>query len=199
MARTPKYDRDQVLERALRLFWSRGYQGTSLKDLEDALDMRPGSIYAAFGSKEKLFDESLQRYSARSRDAFEETLAASPSVIAGLANHVRNIGRAETASAPARACMLVKTVLETPDDDPVLRQRAEALMRDVEAGFARVFERAKEEGELPPESDPQRLASWLQIQIFGLRAYAQRSDASERLGDLVDDIAASVERLRQTA
>ena len=55
MARRAGYDRDEVLARAQALFWRKGYHTTSLKDLEAALNMRPGSIYAAFGSKEALF------------------------------------------------------------------------------------------------------------------------------------------------
>ena len=60
MARKAGYDREKVLDKALELFWAKGYHGTSLKDLEVALDMRPGSIYAAFGSKEALFTAVVQ-------------------------------------------------------------------------------------------------------------------------------------------
>ena len=55
MSRTALYNRHDALERALQLFWQKGFHATSLKDIEQALDMRPGSIYAAFGNKEGLF------------------------------------------------------------------------------------------------------------------------------------------------
>ena len=69
MPRKAAFDRHAALERAMTLFWTRGYAGTSLKDVEAALDMRPGSIYAAFGSKENLFRSALTLYGERSRAA----------------------------------------------------------------------------------------------------------------------------------
>ncbi|MFZ3076621.1 MAG: helix-turn-helix domain-containing protein, partial [Psychrobacter glacincola] len=55
MSRTTLYNRHEALERAIQLFWQKGFHATSLKDIEQALDMRPGSIYAAFGNKDGLF------------------------------------------------------------------------------------------------------------------------------------------------
>lgn len=195
MPRTPTYDRDDVLEKALNLFWEKGFQGTSMKDLETSLEMHPGSIYAAFGSKEKLFEEALRLYGARSREALDRTLADAPGALHALAEHVRNVGRGLVKDNPARACMLVKTVLETPDDDPALRRSAEALLQDVEKSFAETFQLAKEKGELAADADADHLANWLQMQIFGLRTYAQRADAAPKVKSLAEDIARAVEHL----
>jgi len=79
------HNRQDSLERALQLFWQKGFHATSLKDLEKALDMRPGSIYATFGSKDGLFQESLERYARLGLAEFERTLNAYPSPLAGLA------------------------------------------------------------------------------------------------------------------
>ena len=199
MVGRPTYDRAEVLQKALDLFWAKGFQGTSMKDLGAALGMHPGSIYAAFGSKEKLFEESLERYAALSAARLEKTLAEFPSPIDGLADHIRGLGNLDPADGPSRACMLVKTVLETPDDDPVVRRSAEILLRNVEAAFADAFRRAKTRGDLPESADPDHLATWLQMQIFGLRAYAQRSDAGPKVRALAEDIALGVENLRNPA
>jgi AcrR family transcriptional regulator len=195
MARQATYDRKKVLEKALNLFWAKGHNATSLKDLEAALDMRPGSIYAAFGSKEALFSEALDLYADLSKEQFETLMSQGPSRLAGLAAHVRNFGCPPVGTAPSRACMLVKTLLETPDDDPVLRRQTETLMARVEAGFAAAFRAAQEAGELGADADPERLASRLQAEIFGLRAYAQRTDSGERVAWLADDIARDIEAM----
>ncbi|WP_226622467.1 TetR/AcrR family transcriptional regulator [Alloyangia pacifica] len=181
-----------MLAKALELFWSKGYHATSLKDLELALDMRPGSIYAAFGSKEALFSETLALYAETSRAQFVEAMEAGPSRLAGLANHVRRLGCVGE-TGPSRACMLVKTLLETPDDDATLRAQTETLMRGMEEMFARAFREAQARGELGSEADPQHLASRLQAEIFGLRAYAQRTDSREKVAQLAEDIARDVE------
>ncbi|MCL1485823.1 MAG: TetR/AcrR family transcriptional regulator [Marinobacter sp.] len=62
MARSPSFDREAALGQAIGLFWERGYHCSSMKQIEHALDMRPGSIYATFGSKDGLYSEALARY-----------------------------------------------------------------------------------------------------------------------------------------
>jgi AcrR family transcriptional regulator len=195
MGRTTGYDRDKVLQAAMELFWARGYHSTSLKDLEQALDMRPGSIYAAFGSKEALFCAALDRYASIGQETLRDTLNKASSPISGLAAHVRTIGRLMSGNPPSRACMMVKTMLETQDDDPVLRRTVQRMMREVETAFAAAFRDARRAGEITPDADPERLAARLQASIFGLRAYAQRSDAGGTTERLAEDIAREIEAL----
>lgn len=195
MARQAGYDRTKVLQKALNLFWNKGYNGTSLKDLEAALDMRPGSIYAAFGSKEALYGEALRLYAEQSKAQFQAEVDNAPSRIAGLAAFIRSLGCVQDVAAPSRACMLVKTLLETPDDDPVLRRQTEDLMRQTEMAFAQVYRDARDAGEISTTVDPDRLASRLQAEIFGLRAYSQRTDSGPRVTALADDIAQDIEAL----
>jgi AcrR family transcriptional regulator len=194
MARHASYDRDDVLAKAQSLFWAKGYHATSLKDLEGALDMRPGSIYAAFGSKELLFAQTLQNYGARSLAQVRQ-FQAEGSPLAGLAAFVRALGCSATGDTPSRACMLVKTLLETPDDDPVLRRQTETMMQAMEAELAGAFREAQAQGAIAQTADPDRLARRLQSAIFGLRAYAQRSDARDKITELAEDIARDIEAL----
>ena len=196
MGRTAGYDTDSVLEASMALFWARGYRNTSLKHLESALDMRPGSIYAAFGSKELLFHAALERYAQGSRMVLTDTLAGAASPLAGLATYVRMLGSVMRTTDPSRACMLVKTLLETQEEDPKLRHSVEVMMQKAETAFAEAFTAARDAGEIPQGVDPKRLAARLQAAIFGLRCYAQRSDAAERVERLAEDIALDVEALR---
>ncbi|MEQ8895676.1 MAG: TetR family transcriptional regulator [Roseovarius sp.] len=196
MGRAATYDRNSVLETAMALFWARGYHATSLKDLESALDMRPGSIYAAFGSKADLFRAALELYAATGRNAFKDTMAQANSPIAGLAAHVRMLAGMSQKAVPSRACMLVKTLLETPDDEPELRQSVEAMMRQTEIAFADAFRSAIETGEIAPDANPDRMAARLQAGIFGLRAYAQRTDSANRIEAIAEDMAREIEGLR---
>lgn len=67
MARRPEFDRVEVVDAALGVFWSEGFPGTSLRDLREAMGLQSGSIYAAFGSKEGVFREALERYVSQAR------------------------------------------------------------------------------------------------------------------------------------
>lgn len=196
MPRRAAFDRDTALQQAMDLFWSRGFHATSLKDIEAALDMRPGSIYAAFGSKEKLFEAALGRYSESTRQALEQTLAEAPTPIDGLSTHVRRLAEIlRRSDMPARACMLSKTVLEATQEDTAIREAAEGMLRDTETVFATAFRRAQADGQIEEAHDPDRLASRLQAEIMGLRAYAQRRDSARRVAELAEDMAQDLEAL----
>lgn len=198
MARKATFDRDCVLERARDLFWRKGYHATSLKDLEHALALKPGSIYAAFGSKEALFCEALRVYARGSGDDFEKAYASGASPLSVLAQHARSLGTLCDQDRPARACMLVKTILEHPEEDSPVRQLAEDLMAETGARFVAGFERAKAAGELARDADAERLGLKFQSDVVGLRAFAQRSDGGRIVPALAEDLARSVEAMRQT-
>ena len=199
MARKAGFERRQILERARDLFWRKGYHATSMKDLEVALDLRPGSIYAAFGSKVKLYAEALEVYAEGTRSEALATMQAAPSALSGLAEHVRALGRVGERDLPSNACMLVKTVLEVPEDSNLLRKTAEDLLSKAEAAFTEQFRKAKAARELPADADPVRLGRRYQADVIGLRAYAQRSGSSEAVALLAEDIALGVEGLRATS
>ncbi|MGR3514387.1 MAG: TetR/AcrR family transcriptional regulator [Paracoccaceae bacterium] len=196
MARKATFDRDDILKRARDLFWRKGFHATSLKDLEQALALRPGSIYAAFGSKEGLFSEALEVYARGSRSELEEALEAGQSPLEALAHHARSLGTLCDQDRPARACMLVKTILEHPDEASPVRRLAEDLMDEAGARFIGAFQQAQAKGELVADADPVRLGRKFQSDVVGLRAFAQRSDAAEMVPALAEDLAASVEALR---
>lgn len=107
MPRTARFDRQIALDKAVELFWSRGYYASSMKHIEKALDMRPGSLYATFGSKSGLFTEALQAYACRGGDNFRQIIEASPGVAGGLSAtcaHSPDPVAATRRRLPRRAC-----------------------------------------------------------------------------------------------
>ncbi|UTW07219.1 TetR/AcrR family transcriptional regulator [Pseudomonas benzenivorans] len=198
MPRTSRYDRQTALDKAVLLFWERGYFATSMKQIEEALDMRPGSLYATFGSKSGLFGEALDEYSRQMGEELAGHLARQSSRIAGLKSYLRAVTQSclEPGRVPARACMLVKTLLEVNNQEPALQQQVNLILRDVEAQLAEVVQQAQEAGELRPEVDCQRLARLLQAQLIGLRSFAQRDVPACHLEALTDDMLAMLEPYR---
>ena len=192
MPRHRLYDREQSLDRAVELFWAQGFHATSLKDLERTLDMRPGSIYAAFGSKQALFEAALDRYAARGLEELEGRLTRHASPLDGLAAYVRALGDLHTQALPSRACLLVKSLLELGDREPLARDKADALLAGMEQRFIEAFRVAKASGEIAAGQDPIALGRRLQVEIMGLRAYAQRGVSGAALRQVADDLARSI-------
>lgn len=188
MARTPQFDRDIALNNAMSLFWRQGYHATSMKDIEHAMDMRPGSIYAAFGSKERLFKEALASYGEMTKASFAETLSTGQRELDGFVNLTHNMVEQTQSGLPSKACMLIKTLLELSNNKQFDNQPVKAYMSEFQALFTDKFQRAVAAGELPSQAQPERLARLYQSNILGLSVMAQRDLPAEVLTQLADDI-----------
>ncbi|MDN3398903.1 helix-turn-helix domain-containing protein [Psychrobacter sp. APC 3426] len=196
MSRTALYNRQDALERALKLFWQKGFHATSLKDIEQALDMRPGSIYAAFGSKDGLFQEALEYYARSGLTELERILSNHESPLLGLAAYVRQLGGIREKDLPSRACMLVKSLLELGAREQAALQKVEMLLAGMETRFIEYFTAAQRLGELDSKADVTRLGRRLQAEVMGLRAFAQRDVDSAAVQSLAEDMALSIEAMR---
>lgn len=186
-----KYDRQAVIEKATNLFWEKGFHATSMRDLQDALDMRPGSIYAAFGSKEGLFSETIQHYTASNLSALKTLFTSHDSPLEGLKAVIRTMLESSTCS-PNGVCMLVKTVTELTKDNEVLLTEAKKLVKVVEASLAEMIQKAQEAGEMDNTKDPGQLARFLQMQMMGFRSYSVANDGDIAIEELLEDIYTSL-------
>lgn len=194
MPRSTRHDPETTVRRAAHLFWERGYHACSLKQLETALDMRPGSIYAAFGSKESLFRAALMAYYEQLQEGMTQVLASHERVLDGLAAYLRQLAVEATMqpdneeAAPVPACMMVKTLLEATVDTPGLEDTVNDLFDRIERDLTTTLETARDQGELAPEVDCARLARLWQAQIMGLRTFAQRRVDAEVVTLLAEDM-----------
>lgn len=187
MTRARPYDRETALDAALELFWRKGFHATSLKDLEQALSMKPGSIYAAFASKEALFREVLRRYFEAEQCNLRALAKDGGSPFAILLEHLRRTG---TQTGIARACMLVKTVLELSGEEGSPGAEARAYLDALRSEFLGLFEAACEAGEV--KGDPARLARLYQSKLIALKIEAQRGSGRFERATLAEDMAAEM-------
>lgn len=189
MPRKPSFDRDDLINRARDVFWARGWAGTSLKDLENTLKLKPGSFYAAFGSKDALYELALEKYAQDGRMRLE-ALADEVGALGALKSHPKRI--MENDATAAKACMLAKTYLELHTHDHPLADRADSLLQGMEELFEDLFRRAQTEGDLAPEHDPKRLARRYQSDLLGMRVTAERSktDAAAIAEEIADGLSA---------
>jgi AcrR family transcriptional regulator len=165
--RPRSFDPEKALDAAMRLFWSKGYEGTSLDDLTGAMGINRPSMYAAFGNKESLFRQAVQRYTTRPGCHVQAALQQ-PTARA-VAEHVLR-GTAELLTNPRhpRGCLLVQGALACGDDAKSVRATLTAQRNAGEAALRKRFKRAKAEGDLPRDADPADLARYLATITHGM-------------------------------
>ncbi len=189
MSAQAKFNRDDVIEKAKNLYWEKGYHATSMRNLQDVVDMRPGSIYAAFGNKDNLFKEALNRYAEEGAANLANSIAQEKTVLDGLKRFIHSVTVCSKGTAPSGICMVVKTIGElTQNDSPDLLAHATSILERVESSFVKTFQRAIDNGEISSDKDPVELARYFQIQVMGLRTYAQVSNDTDAVEKYIDGI-----------
>ncbi|NVK17711.1 MAG: TetR/AcrR family transcriptional regulator [Methylocystaceae bacterium] len=196
MSRAQPYDRKTALNAAMSLFWEKGYHATSLKDIEAALKMKPGSIYAAFGSKEGLFLEALDCYFDKTRTQLLTQVNKASSPLCGLIGVIKGFAHLPDHHEQAQACMLLKTLVDTKATDPTIATRAQDHLGRMLDEFTALFEKAKEQGELSQEADARRLARRYQANLMAIRMERHLGSAIDDVKALAEDMAQELERLR---
>ncbi|WDE11595.1 TetR/AcrR family transcriptional regulator [Thalassomonas haliotis] len=192
MANKVKFDRDEAIDKATLLFWQQGFGGTSMRDLQQHLDMRPGSIYASFGSKDNLFKEVIRCYGEHCLQGLDNFQRDASSPLAGLQAFIYHVTLGEEEPGQCRLCLLAKTLSELPPEQQELITAAQQALLLVEDKFEQILQRARELNQLSSNADCHRLAKWLQMQIMGLRTYAKSQVAQAELEMMIDDIFTSL-------
>ena len=165
------FDIDEALDRALKVFWQKGYEGASLPDLTRAMGINRPSLYAAFGNKEALFRKAIDRYVAGPACHVSEALKE-PTARAVVERLLRGSIDLVTDSRNPCGCFMVQSALACGDTADVLRQELVKRRAAGEAAFRERFERAISEGDLPPDSDPADLARYVATLMHGMSVQA---------------------------
>lgn len=169
MAGRPReFDEDEVLDRALGVFWEHGYEATSVADLMQATGLAKGSLYKAFGDKRQLFLRALERYLEGGRDDLGD-IARGDSAKASLRFWLTNIVSMATCTGVRRGCLAVNCTVELAPHDDELRDVLRRQERAVERVYARLIARGIEQGEFRSDLDPDASARWVTTIINGLQ------------------------------
>ena len=168
MARPLEFDRSKALNKALALFWRKGYQATSLADLLAAMEIGRSSFYAAFTDKRTFFIECLDLWAARTLDLIEHARAHRPPVDALQDFFERSVVTARGATAHW-GCMLVNTVLEMAGVDEELAGRASHHLGEMQRVFQTCLRHA---GATPARAE--ELAAMLMLFNEGIRVSSRR-------------------------
>ncbi|WP_205760855.1 TetR/AcrR family transcriptional regulator [Luteolibacter luteus] len=185
MGRPREFDPDEALEKALRVFWAKGYEGTSMTDLTEAMGINKPSLYAAFGNKEALFRKALDRYStgpgAYIPKAFEAPTAKE------VAEKLLD-GAAWVLGNPANpgGCLTIQGALVCGDEAAAVKNQLISLRSGTFETMARRFEQAKQAGEFSTEVDPFRLARYISAVVQGMSVQSASGATYEDLKGVAD-------------
>jgi TetR/AcrR family transcriptional repressor of nem operon len=186
MARPREFDVDDVLDRALEVFWAKGFEATSLTDLLEAMELSKSSFYQTFESKADLYRRCLDRYRHRVADQMMEQLERSASGRAFIDEVFRRLARNLEGPAGRRACFVMNDAGEVGQRDEAVARRVRLGAAQFERVFRAAVERAQQEGGLPPEKDAQALARYLVSSRSGLLAMRKAGAPKHELDDVID-------------
>jgi len=171
VGRPRAFDTDRALDRALRVFWQKGYEGTSLSDLTRAMDINRPSLYAAFGNKAALFRKVLDRYAEGPASYVREALNE-PTARAVVERLLRGAARLQTDPRNPRGCLIVQGALSCSKGADSARRGLSAHREAGEAEIRARLTRAKADGDLPPDSSPAALARYVVTVMRGMAVEA---------------------------
>lgn len=185
LGRPRVFDADKALEQALLVFWQKGYEGTSLSDLTAAMGINRPSLYAAFGNKEALFRQALDRYEA-TRAAFQRQLLEAPHARDGVEQVLRQTANFLSDKRHPKGCMITQGALASSQGADSIRHELISRRCAAEGHMRQRLERAKAEGDLPAGLDPVAFARYLASVLQGMSVLAAGGASREELQQVVD-------------
>ena len=178
--RTRQFDVDEALDRALEVFWARGYEGATLPELTRAMGINRPSLYAAFGNKEQLFRKALVRFQTGRLSVLTVALrkptarAVVEAIFSGFVKMQRDCGK-------ARGCLVVSGALSCGEETETVRRELAQLRQAVVTALRERFERAVRDGDLSAETDCATLARYIATVLNGLAVQAASGTTEKEL------------------
>ena len=153
----------------MRVFWERGYDSASTRDLLAAMDISRSSLYQAFGNKEQLFLEALHRYRLTLLERLGHRLEAAPSAMAFLEALFYDTAAEAGSERAALGCLIFNSACELGQRRDLPSRQAQECLTAITAVFHRAVRQAQAEGQIAADRDAEALASYLTLGMAGLR------------------------------
>jgi len=194
MARPREFDVDTALDRAMHLFWAKGYESTSLDDLCEATGLGRSSMYAAFDDKRALYLRALDHYEEGSAARLNDMLTRPIPVRNAISSFINWIIDDVVAGPGRRGCFIGNCAAELARDDREAANRVRRSLERIEAAFRDALGRAKARGEIGPSTDVTALARFFTAGIQGLRLIGKANPNRAVLDDIAGVMLRSLDR-----
>ncbi|MEO9874400.1 MAG: TetR/AcrR family transcriptional regulator [Anderseniella sp.] len=167
------FDLDEATDKAISVFWQKGYEGTSISDLVEGMEINKGSLYNAFGSKKALFDRALLRYDQKNRQKFLRELEALADPVLAIGTLFDGLIAEARTDTGNRGCLLVNTALELPNQSTDVRNMVTGALKEFEGFFKRLILQGQKLGSIPADIEADAASKSLLALVIGLRVLAR--------------------------
>ncbi|RYJ40719.1 Transcriptional regulator, TetR family [Flavobacterium anhuiense] len=185
MARTKEFNEDQALDKAIEIFWHKGYNGTSAQDLVNHLGLSRSSLYDTFGDKQKLFVKSLKRYQKQNLDSLTELFENAENIKTALTEIFKQAVIESLQDRITKGCFMVNSAVELAMHDPEIAKIVHDNQKVVEDIFCNAVKKGQESGQISDRQDARSLARFIFNNYSGIRVLAR---AGEKDKQVYDDI-----------
>lgn len=190
MARTKVFNEQEILERAMHLFWQKGYNATSAQDLVDELGISRSSLYDTFGDKHSLFVQALKQYKKERIDP----VIAGAETSEDIEGYIRNIFETVKVEAlsenSSKGCFMVNSAVELAPVDTEVAAIANTIMHDTENALCNAIKRGQENGIFTTKRPARSLARFVFNSLNGLRVTV-KFDADKKMFDDIVNVCLS--------
>jgi TetR/AcrR family transcriptional repressor of nem operon len=190
--RPREFDTGQVLQRAMELFWERGYEATSVQDLVDRTGVNRSSLYSAWGDKQGVFLAVLDLYRDRVVGRRLGDLEQPDSALAEVRGYFEGLAQTGPGERIRHGCLMTNSAVEQAPRDAVSARRIRAHLERMEGAFRGALDRARERGEIGRDTDVDDLARYLTGSAQGLGVMARAGSSMASLEGVVRGVLATL-------
>lgn len=186
MPRTKQFNEEEVLNKAMELFWKKGFHATSIQDLVDYLGINRASIYDTYGGKNALFDKAFQNYREISFESLRTLLLSEPDIKKGFRKLFQLAIEDTRTDALQKGCFVVNTITELVPGDSILLEKLKQNSANAEQLFTSYIQKGMEEGNIDASKNAKAIAFTLFTLFNGLRVLAKIEQNPQKLTEMVD-------------
>ncbi len=188
--RPREFEREAALRAAMLVFWKRGYEGSSLTELTDAMGISKPTLYAAFGDKESLFREAVRAYMGLNAEEYAAALQL-PTAREVVEACLRLTGGVRDETDVPPGCLLVQGALVGSDGSRKIQDELAVVRNEATKQLEKRFQQAKREGDMPGSWEPGPLAQYVSALSSGLAVQSSGGAAAAVLNKTIDQVMAN--------
>lgn len=192
MTRTKEFEQREVLEKAMHLFWARGYNATSAQDLVDGLGISRSSLYSTFGDKHQLFIKCLELYRQQMSGQLIEMINESTNIEETLRHVFQRVIHDSLTDKLNKGCLMTNSSIELAPHDDEIAAIVAANTLDIENALKRLIEQGQQLGTITQALSASSLARFLYNNIRGLRVLAKSKKLNQEVFDEIVNTTLSI-------